>query len=234
MPRLEGLYSMVTSVDSKGGRIMRCCSTLKLILFVERCFRRTSWPVGLSIFTVACAVRPSSHSIRGSSSGCAPSAIRSRSYQNSPTTSLKNTAVPRFLAGSSGLKTSSYVAVSFGASTNSDSPSSPSPLRATSKTTTSSRGLTSWMSTATAWRTTQVSESFCCGFGGSVISSTVYHVKWPVETSRNMMQPVTFPACSGWNVSSYSPWPRPSTWTDEGPEMWTRSLSTSKVAVWAE
>mmetsp|Transcript_97285 Transcript_97285/g.251669 ORF Transcript_97285/g.251669 Transcript_97285/m.251669 type:complete len:226 (+) Transcript_97285:1336-2013(+) len=225
---------MITAVDSRGGRAMRCCITLKLILFVDRCLRMTSWPVGLSIFTVACAVRPSSHSIAGSSSGGACSATSSRSYQNSPTTSLKKTAVPLVRAGSSGLKTSSYVAVSFGASTNSASPKSPSPFSATSKTTTSSRGLTSWISTATAWRTTQVRVSVCWGFGGRVISSTVYHVKCPVEMSRNMIQPVTFPACRGWKMSSYSACPRPSTWMDDGPEMCTRSLSTSKVAVAGE
>mmetsp|Transcript_85346 Transcript_85346/g.249832 ORF Transcript_85346/g.249832 Transcript_85346/m.249832 type:complete len:226 (-) Transcript_85346:1904-2581(-) len=221
---------MVTMVLSNGGKAMRCCSTLKLILLVERCLSMTSCPVGLSIFTVVCIVRPSSHSIGASSSGGAGSATSSRSYQNSPTTSLKNTAVPLPRVGSSGLYTSSYVAVSFGARTNSTSPSSPSPLRATSKTTTSSRGFTSWMSTATAWRTTHVSVSICCGFGGSVMSSTVYQVKCPVATSRNMMQPVICPACSGWNTSSYSTVPRPSTCAFEGPEMCTRSLSTSKVA----
>merc|ERR1719343_827767 len=106
-PRLEGLYSICTVVGSSGGRTTFCCTTLKLILFVDLCLSTTSCPVGLSIVTDRTPVCPSSTFRVSNSSGGAASARRSRSYQNSPTTSLKNTAEPFRLAGSSGLKTSS-------------------------------------------------------------------------------------------------------------------------------
>mmetsp|Transcript_47329 Transcript_47329/g.103235 ORF Transcript_47329/g.103235 Transcript_47329/m.103235 type:complete len:208 (+) Transcript_47329:1008-1631(+) len=106
-PNDDGLYSMVMSDDSSGGRTTRLFKTLKLILLVDRYFKTTSCPVGLSMCTVVWAVLPSSHSKGAISSAGAASASRLRSYQNSPTISLKKTAVPLLLAGKSGLNTNS-------------------------------------------------------------------------------------------------------------------------------
>ena len=193
---------MRTWIVSKGGKTSLSGITSKLVGFEFLKSRQCSFPVGFSSSMQWCDIFPSSHSSMGSQISGFSSAMRLRSYQNSPTFSFKKPMLPQTSPGDRGLNTRLQVPTLLGSSENTGSPISPSPWQNTSKVIGSFRGLLNEISALVAFLMKARRSMTASGLGLSVLTSTVHQTKWS-NWSQKVIEAVQTPPKSGVISKSY-------------------------------